>query len=108
VRLLLDANLSPTMRAGLEAAGHEVVHVGDARLLQASDEEILEYAGAHDLVLVTADSDFASMLALAGAERPSVVQLRGVAELSPSVHLHFLVETSRPSSTTSATVRWSH
>ena len=92
MRLLLDANLSPTFRVGLEHAGHEVVHVGDVGLLHASDRAILEYAAAEHLVIVTADSDFASILALAGAERPSVVQLRGVAELSASVHLRLLVD----------------
>ncbi len=92
MKLLLDANLSPTIRSGLEAAGHEVAHVGDAELLHASDREILDYAGERDLVIVTADSDFASMLALAGAERPSVLQLRGVAERKPAVHLELLVQ----------------
>jgi predicted nuclease of predicted toxin-antitoxin system len=43
-------------------------------------------------VIVTADSDFASMLALSGAGQPSVVQLRGVAELGPAVHLQLLVD----------------
>ena len=56
MKLLLDANLSPTIRSGLEAAGHEVAHVGDAELLHASDREILDYAGERDLVIVTADS----------------------------------------------------
>jgi predicted nuclease of predicted toxin-antitoxin system len=45
---------------------------------------------AEQLVVVTADSDFASMLALSGASRPSVVQLRGVAELPPATHLRLL------------------
>lgn len=92
MKLLLDANLSPTIRAGLEASRHEVAHVGDTELLHASDREIMEYARAHHLVIVTADSDFASMLALADAEGPSVLQLRGVGERSPAVHLELLVE----------------
>jgi predicted nuclease of predicted toxin-antitoxin system len=92
VRFLLDANLSPTIRAGLGEAGHEVIHVGDVGLIQASDAEIMEYAATESLVILTADSDFAAMLAIAGALRPSVVQLRGVAELGPAAHLQLLVE----------------
>ena len=92
MRLLLDANLSPNLRRGLEHAGHEVIHVGDVDLLTASDEEILEYARDHDAVVITVDSDFATMLALRGGASPSVVQLRGVAELTPDVHLALLVD----------------
>jgi predicted nuclease of predicted toxin-antitoxin system len=92
VRALLDANLSPSIRSGLEQAGHEAVHVGDVGLLHATDAEIMAYAAAEDLVIVTADSDFAAMLAIADADRPSVVQLRGVAELPPASHLQLLVE----------------
>ena len=92
MRLLLDANLSPTIGTGLDAAGHEVVHVGDIGLLHASDAEIMEYASTDDRIIVTADSDFAAMLAVAGAKGPSVVQLRGVAEMKPETHLQLLVE----------------
>lgn len=92
MRLLLDANLSPTLRAGLEDAGYDPLHVGNVELLHASDKEILDFAATENLVIVTADSDFASMLALSGASRPSVVQLRGVAELTPVVHLRLLID----------------
>lgn len=37
------------------------------------------------------DSDFAAMLAIAGADRPAVVQLRGVGELVPPAHLSLLI-----------------
>lgn len=43
-------------------------------------------------MIVTADSDFAAMLALASADRPSVIQLRGVAELPPATHLQLLID----------------
>jgi predicted nuclease of predicted toxin-antitoxin system len=92
VRLRLDANLSPALRAGLREAGHEAVHVGDVELLLATDEAILAFARDEDFVVVTADSDFAARLALAAADGPSVVQLRGVAELPPADHLQLLVD----------------
>jgi predicted nuclease of predicted toxin-antitoxin system len=91
VKLLLDANLSPSITAGLAEAGFEAVHVGEVDLLTASDTAIVEHARANDLVVVTVDSDFAAMLAIEGAERPSVVQLRGVAELVPAAHQSLLV-----------------
>jgi predicted nuclease of predicted toxin-antitoxin system len=91
VTLLLDANLSPSITAGLAEAGFDAVHVGEVDLLTASDAAIVGYARANDLVVVTVDSDFAAMLAIEGAERPSVVQLRDVAELDPAAHLGLLV-----------------
>lgn len=91
MRLLLDANLSPSLIVGLSDAGFAALHVGDVDLLTASDAGIVDYARANDLVVVTVDSDFAAMLAIAGAAQPSVVQLRGVGELSPPDHLALLV-----------------
>ena len=91
MRLVVDANLSPALIEGLAEAGFEALHVGDVGLLTASDAAIIEYARAHDLVLVTVDSDFAAMLAITGTEQPSVVQLRDVGELAPPAHLALLV-----------------
>ena len=72
MKLLLDANRSPSIRNGLTAAGHETAHVSDVELLHADDETILAYAANNEAVLVTADHDFAALLALSGARRPSV------------------------------------
>lgn len=91
MRLLLDANLSPSLVNGLSDAGFEALHVGDVDLLTASDAAIVGYAQANNLVVVTVDSDFAAMLAIAGATSPSAVQLRGVGELSPPAHLSLLI-----------------
>ena len=90
MRLLLDANLSPSIVAGLTDAGFEALHVGDVDLLTARDDAIINFAQANDHVVVTVDSDFAAMLAIAGAAKPSVVQLRDVGELPPPVHLELL------------------
>jgi len=70
VRLLLDANLSPSLIDGLAEAGFDALHVGDVDLLTASDPAIIDHARANDLVVVTVDSDFAAMLAIAGAISP--------------------------------------
>jgi predicted nuclease of predicted toxin-antitoxin system len=77
VRLLIDANLSPRLVVTLEKAGLESVHVRDVGLLTAPDRDILDYAAASALVIVSADSDFGELLAASrGATRPSVVLLR--------------------------------
>ena len=83
MRFLVDANLSPKIAAALTKAGLESVHVGDAGLLTAPDRTILDYAAVHDLVIVSADSDFGELLAASrGATRPSVVLLRSADRLT--------------------------
>jgi predicted nuclease of predicted toxin-antitoxin system len=90
MRLLLDANLSPRITDTLRGVGHDVVHVLDVGLVTASDRTIVEHALADARIIVTADSDFPMLLALSGAALPSVVLLRGVAELSPDEHAQLL------------------
>lgn len=76
MRLLLDENLSPAMAGFLIAAGHEVVHVRDRGLTSASDDVVLALAVAEERVLISADTDFGTLLARSGASRPSVVLIR--------------------------------
>ncbi len=51
MRLLPDNNLSPRLRPLLEAAGHDVAHVGDLELAAASDSEVLKRARDEQRVL---------------------------------------------------------
>ncbi|MEM9746226.1 MAG: DUF5615 family PIN-like protein [Actinomycetota bacterium] len=79
------------MAGGLTNAGFDALHVGDVGLLSASDAAIIEYARAGNLIVVTCDSDFAAVLAIEGAEAPSIIHLRNVADLEPAAHLALLV-----------------
>lgn len=91
MKLLIDANLSPSVADGLREAGFDAVHVADLDLVTASDGEIFDRAVSDGLVVVTADSDFGMLLALRRATSPSVVHLRHVAELGLEEHLALLV-----------------
>jgi predicted nuclease of predicted toxin-antitoxin system len=83
VRLLIDANLSPKIAARLRDAGHEAVHVADIGMISASDGAILRHAAASGQVIVSADTDFGELLAVAGVAKPSVVLLRSADHLTP-------------------------
>ena len=50
MRFLVDANLSPRVAVLLSGAGFESIHVGDVDLLTATDQAILAYAAANELV----------------------------------------------------------
>jgi predicted nuclease of predicted toxin-antitoxin system len=83
VKLLLDANLSPHIAGLMSEAGHDAIHVVDIGLLTALDSEILQSADDQDRVLLTADTDFGTLLALGSLATPSVVLLRSADHLSP-------------------------
>ena len=75
-RLLVDMNLSTEWIPLLNAAGHEAVHwseVGDPR---APDTELMSWARSGSYAVFTHDLDFGTMLALSGADGPSVLQVR--------------------------------
>jgi predicted nuclease of predicted toxin-antitoxin system len=75
-RLLVDMNLSTEWIPLLKAAGHEAVHwseVGDPR---APDTELMTWASSSGYAVFTHDLDFGTVLALSGADGPSVLQVR--------------------------------
>ena len=76
LRLLVDNALSPRLAAGLRGAGHDATHVRDLGLQAAPDREIFSLARAEGRALVSADTDFATLLAEAPAAGPSLVLFR--------------------------------
>jgi predicted nuclease of predicted toxin-antitoxin system len=76
VRFLIDNALSPGVARLLTDAGHDAVHVRDYGLHDAEDLVILERAGSEERVIVSADSDFAMLLALSRNSKPSFILFR--------------------------------
>jgi predicted nuclease of predicted toxin-antitoxin system len=76
MKLLVDMNLSPRWVGTLTEAGMEAVHWSTVGAPDASDPEIMQYAGTLGYVVLTHDLDFSAILAATGGGGPSVVQIR--------------------------------
>ena len=76
MRFLLDNNLSPRLRELLRHADHDVVHARDVQLERATDEVVIAYARSTHRVLVSADTDFGTLLARSNDRSPSFLLLR--------------------------------
>ena len=76
MRLLLDMGLPRRSTQDLGALGFDAVHIGEMGRARETDEGILELARSEARVVVTHDVDFARLLALSRALRPSVIHLR--------------------------------
>ena len=76
MRFLVDNALSFRLAVLLGEAGHDATHVRDYGLGAASDDEILERARLEERIIVSADTDFGTLLAQLQTNTPSFILLR--------------------------------
>ena len=76
MRFLVDENLAERVAELLVENGHDAVHVRAIGLGTADDSVVMARAEAEGRVVVSADTDFGTLLARSGRRAPSVILFR--------------------------------
>lgn len=90
MKFLVDNALSPVVAVGLRQAGYDATHIRDVGMQAASDEKVFEQAASEQRILISADTDFGTLLALRREKNPSVILFRRSSR-RPDAQLAFLL-----------------
>jgi predicted nuclease of predicted toxin-antitoxin system len=91
MKFLIDNALSYTVAQGLREANFDAVHVREIDLETASDILIFKRAIKDNRIIVSADTDFGTLLAQWQGSKPSVILFRGGYEHLPKKQVALLL-----------------
>lgn len=90
MKFIIDNALSPFLAGFLNKLGHDAIHVRDVQMHDATDEMIFELAIQEKRIIVSADTDFGTLLVAKRKTAPSVILFRKGSVQKPEIMAKFL------------------
>lgn len=91
LKFLIDNALSPIFSKRLQTYGHDAIHVRDINMQTCSDEDIFERAQKEKRIIISADTDFGTIMALRNEQSPSVIIFRRTKNRKPIEQVNLLI-----------------
>ncbi|NJD78354.1 MAG: hypothetical protein FIB08_14885 [Candidatus Methanoperedens sp.] len=76
MKFLVDMPLSPKTVNFLKNMGYVAIRVSELGMAKSKDRDIFDYAKKNDMIILSADLDFGTILAFTHSSKPSVVIFR--------------------------------